>query len=88
MPRKSSADLTLGGPRFGRQAEPVGTLVWHHTELGRRTDDERYRIIRAGDAWQLLDHNWNALALPGTMEDMYRAAERLEAQRKAKAKTG
>jgi len=87
MPRKSSADLTLGGPRFGRQPDPVGTLVWHHTEFGRRTDDERYRIIRVGAAWQLLDAEWNALTLPGTMAEMMLAAERLVARGKAKARS-
>lgn len=62
-PRKAAADLVLGGPRT-RRAEPAhqtGTLTWHHTEFGRRTDCETYRVVREGDGWQLLDADWTPI---------------------------
>jgi hypothetical protein len=63
MSRKAAADLVLGGPRT-RRAEPThqtGTLTWHHTEFGRRTDCETYRVVREGDGWQLLDADWTPI---------------------------
>lgn len=56
------------------------TLRWHHTELGRRTDDERYRIVRHGDSWVLLDAAWNDLGVCRTIEAAQQLAERLAAR--------
>lgn len=39
-------------------------LSWHHTEFGRRTDCETYRVVREGDGWQLLDVDWNPIGDP------------------------
>jgi hypothetical protein len=38
-------------------------LTWHHTEFGRRSTCERYRIVHEGGAWSLLDADWNAIAV-------------------------
>jgi len=39
-------------------------LVWHHTEFGRRTACQTYRIVRHAAGWQLLDAHWDPLAAP------------------------
>lgn len=55
----------------------TGRLSWVHTEFGRRTDCERYRIVRKGDGWQLLDADWDPLAKPVlTIAAAQRQAER------------
>lgn len=55
-----------------------GVLRWHHTELGRRTDDEQSRVVRQGTAWQLLVAKWEPLAKPvATIAAAQRQAERL-----------
>jgi len=80
-PHKSVTDLVLGGWRARRAGDDppstTGTLQWHHTELGRRTDDEQYRIVRHGDGWVLLDAEWNGLAVARTIKDAQQLAERL-----------
>ena len=83
MSHKSVTDLVLGGWRARRGDDPpstTGTLKWHHTELGRRTDDERYRIVRHGDGWVLLDAEWNDLGVARTIEEAQQLAERLAAR--------
>jgi hypothetical protein len=81
-PRKSAADLTLGG-RFKEPATPTstGTLRWHHTELGRRTDCGRYRVVHSGDGWVLLDANWNDLGVARMIIEAQQLAERLESRK-------
>lgn len=66
MPRKLAADLVLGGPRVRRTepADTTGTLAWHHTEFGRRTDCETYRIVHKAAGWLLLDAEWNPIGDP------------------------
>lgn len=62
-------------------------LHWFHTELGRRTDDETYRIVRQGGGWQLLDTNWDPLAPPSaTIAEAQQIAERLAARAAANTK--
>lgn len=80
MSHKSVTDLILGGWRARRGDDPpssTGTLTWHHTELGRRTNDDRYRIVRHGDGWVLLDAEWNDLGVARTIEEAQQLAERL-----------
>lgn len=83
-PRKAASDLVLGGPRVRRTEPPAvsGVLRWLHTELGRRTPDEQYRIVRQGGGWQLLDVEWMPLAEPvETIHAAQQLAERLAARR-------
>lgn len=76
-PRKSAAALVLGG----RRTEPPDLrgcrLSWHHTELGRRTHDAAFRIVRQGDAWALLDADWNTLGGCRTIADAQQLADHL-----------
>jgi hypothetical protein len=58
-------------------------LTWHHTELGRRTTCEQYRIVRHGDGWVLLDADWTSLGVARTIEEAQQLAERV-----AKRSTG
>jgi hypothetical protein len=38
-------------------------LTWHHTEFGRRSDCERYRIVHnPAGGWWLLDARWDPIA--------------------------
>ena len=56
-------------------------LTWHHTELGRRSTCERYRILRQGDNCRLLDGEWNPLGeLCPSIEAAQRLAEQIEAR--------
>ena len=78
--KKTATELTLGSRR--RQAlpdhAPGGALRWHHTEFGRRTDCERFRLVyRDRGGWQLLDADWNILADPTDMLTAMQLAERL-----------
>ena len=52
-------------------------MKWHHTELGRRTDDEQYRIVRHGDGWVLLDAEWHDVGVCRSIEEAQQLAERL-----------
>jgi hypothetical protein len=38
-------------------------LTWHHTEFGRRSTCERYRVVHEGAGWSLLDADWNTIAV-------------------------
>jgi hypothetical protein len=56
-------------------------LTWHHTEFGRRSTCEQYRIVRTGAGWQLLDAQWEPLAKPvATIPAAQRQAERCAAR--------
>jgi hypothetical protein len=56
-------------------------LQWWHTELGRRTPDETYRVVRQNGGWQLLDREWLPLAPPcATIVEAQQIAERLAAR--------
>lgn len=82
-PRKAAADLVLGGPRVRRVEPPdaSGLLKWHHTELGRRTADGAYRIVRQHGGWQVLDAEWAPLADPSpTIPEAQQLAERMAAR--------
>ena len=57
------------------------TLKWLHTELGRRTPDETYRVVRQRGGWQLLDREWEPLAPPcDTIAEAQQLAERMAAR--------
>jgi hypothetical protein len=56
-------------------------LAWHHTEFGRRTACETYRIVHRGGGWQLPDADWNPLAEPvATIDAAQATAARLAAR--------
>lgn len=58
------------------------TLHWLHTELGRRTADGTYRVVRQNGGWQVLDAEWAPLANPcPTIKEAQQVAERLAAKR-------
>lgn len=59
------------------------TVKWLHTELGRRTADGTYRIVRQGDGWVLLDAEWKDLGVCRTIDEAQQLAERI-----AKRSTG
>jgi hypothetical protein len=79
MPRKSAADLVLGGPRVRREepAATTGLLHWHHTEFGRRTDCGRFRVVHAGSAWAVLDADWTQIARADSVAAAQALAERM-----------
>jgi len=88
-PRKAAADLLHGGPRVRRTDPPMqtGSLVWYHTEFGRRTSDERYHVVHQGEGWQLLNALWDPLGpAVRTIEEAMHQAERHAAA--AARKTG
>jgi hypothetical protein len=56
-------------------------MKWLHTELGRRTLDATYRVVRQHGGWQLLDREWLPLAPPcTTIVEAQQLAERLAAR--------
>jgi hypothetical protein len=65
--------------------DPVnsGTLTWHHTELGRRTDCGRYHACRVDyDHWQLYDVEWDRIGgRVKTLVEAQTLAERDQAKR-------
>jgi hypothetical protein len=51
-------------------------LTWHHTEFGRRSDCERFRIVHnTAGGWWLLDADWNPIA---TTPDIPAAQQRAQ----------
>lgn len=80
-PRKSAAALVLGGRRVEPPDLQCGHLHWHHTELGRRTDDEAFRIVRMGDGWALLDAAWNSLGVCRTIPEALQLADQIAMKR-------
>jgi hypothetical protein len=60
-------------------------LAWHHTEFGRRTDDERLHIVhQRGGGWELLNTAWDVIGTAPTIADAEQLAERLEARARLK----
>jgi hypothetical protein len=60
---------------------------WHHTEFGRRSDCETYRIVRDGVGWQLLDCEWNPIGdWTPTIEAALYQADRAAARAAAEAR--
>ena len=56
----------------------LARLSWHHTEFGRRSDDERYRIVHnSAGGWWLLDADWNPIATAPTIPAAQNRAEML-----------
>lgn len=85
MPKKSAADLMLGGSRLRREPPPpasTGVLEWRHSEFGRVTTDGRWRVMSLGN--ELLDVDWNSLGTFATLADAQRQAERLARQERAR----
>jgi hypothetical protein len=67
--------------RFRSEDRCSGQLTWDHTEFGRRSTCEQYRIVRTGAGWHLLDADWDPLAPPvATIRAAQRQAERWAAR--------
>lgn len=56
----------------------VPTLIWDHTELGRRSSDERYHIVRDGFSARLFDVDWNLIAECPSLREAQLLAERID----------
>lgn len=85
MPKKSAADIQLGGSRLRREPPApasTGVLTWYHSEFGRVTSCRRFRVMSVDN--ELLDANWNSLGTFKSMADAQQHAERL-ARREQKA---
>jgi hypothetical protein len=52
-------------------------LIWHHTELGRRTDCGSFRIVFSGSVFRLLDAKWDPLGTAPSITAAQQLAERL-----------
>lgn len=72
----------------GVQEDAPVKLRWHHTEFGRRTDCETYRIVREGEGWQLLDADWTPIGpWSPTIGAALNQADRVAARAAAKCST-
>lgn len=64
--------------------DPIVTrprLAWHHTEFGRRSACEQFRIVHHPTAgWALLDAEWNPLATSSTVAGAQDRAEQIAAR--------
>ena len=78
MPKKSAGDLVLSGRRTRRTEPPrtTGQLTWAPTEFGRRSTDGRFRVVRSGTRWLLLNVAWEVLATCDTITEAQDRAER------------
>lgn len=57
-------------------------LTWDHTELGRRSSDERYHIVRNGWTVRLFDVNWDLIAACQSIGEAQQLAERIDQKAK------
>jgi hypothetical protein len=79
-PRAQQLRFEFTGAAWHRRRVPINVLTWHHTEFGRRTDCERFRIVHQGASWQLLDADWNPLGAAPTIAAAQQLAERVVAR--------